>query len=169
MQNDAIIKELTQQLLNYDAKTGVFTWRQDRGNGRIKRGARAGSKRTDGYREIRINRRPLMEHRIAWFLCHGELPECQLDHINRIRDDNRLENLRIAPENATHNNQNRKVGRNNTSGCKGVMWDKRLNKWIVRLKSKGRSLYFGVYASFDDAVTARIAAEHRYHVFANPR
>lgn len=168
MLNDHIIVEWAQQLFAYDPETGVVVWKVDRGNrGRIKAGTRAGSKCTTGYREIRVNRRPVMEHRVAWFLYHGFLPPCQLDHINRVRDDNRICNLRLALENAHHNNQNRAVGKNSSSGVKGVMWYPCRNKWIVRIKVKGRSIYIGLFEKFDDAVAARKAAEIKYFTFAN--
>ena len=168
MQNDYIIIENAAQLFTYDPETGAVRWAVDRGRcKRIRAGAKAGHTRKDGYTEIRLGKRPFMAHRVAWFLHHGELPPCQLDHINRDRSDNRICNLRIASENAFHNNQNRRVGKNNTSGAIGVMWYPTKNKWIARIKVKGRSIYLGLFSNFDDAVLARKAAELKYFTFAN--
>lgn len=168
MQNDHIIVENAAQLLAYDPETGEVRWATDSGRcNRIKAGTKAGYVRQDGYIEIRVNRRPVMAHRVAWFLHYGELPECQLDHVNRVRNDNRICNLRAAPENAFHNNQNRAVGKNNTSGVIGVMWYPAKNRWIARIKVKGRSLYLGLFECFDDAVAARKNAELKHFTFAN--
>lgn len=167
MLNDCIIVEKAQQLLTYDADTGYLYWKHDMCNRRIKAGTRAGSRTTTGYMEIRFGRKPVMQHRVAWFLYHGFLPECQLDHINRDKADNRISNLRMAPENAHHNNQNRNIGKNNTSGAIGVMWNPVTYNWLVRIKVKGHSIYVGSFKCFDDAVAARKAAELRYFTFAN--
>ena len=50
----------------------------------------------------------------------------------------------------------------NTSGCRGVYWDKNSGKWRARLRLKGKTYNFGSYTNFDDAVKARKAAEQEY-------
>jgi hypothetical protein len=89
--------DLTQarlkQLLDYDPETGVFTWRVNRG-GAAKAGTRAGCPTPFYYRVIRIGGRSRREHSLAWLYVHGHWPADELDHINRVRDDNRIANLR---------------------------------------------------------------------------
>ena len=50
----------------------------------------------------------------------------------------------------------------NTSGCRGVYWDKNSGKWRARLRFKGKIYNFGTYANFDDAVKARKDGEQKY-------
>ncbi len=50
----------------------------------------------------------------------------------------------------------------NTSGCRGVYWHKKQQKWVARLKFKGKLMNFGSFFDFDDAVNARKNAEQKY-------
>ena len=52
---------------------------------------------------------------------------------------------------------------NNTSGCRGVYFDKKSEKWRARLKFKGKQMNFGSYSTFDEAVKARRQAEDEYY------
>lgn len=51
----------------------------------------------------------------------------------------------------------------NTSGCRGVYWDKYSGKWRARLRFKGKIYNFGSYANFEDAVKARKDGEQKYY------
>ena len=55
--------------------------------------------------------------------------------------------------------QDMKLTAANTSGTRGVYWHKRSQKWYVRLKFKGKLMYFGSYSNYEDAVKARHRAE----------
>jgi hypothetical protein len=80
-------------LLDYDPDTGVFTWRNPRTYWH-KVGDVAGSVNGRGYRILGICGRYYAEHRLAWFYVHGAWPTHTIDHINRVRTDNRIANLR---------------------------------------------------------------------------
>ena len=54
----------------------------------------------------------------------------------------------------------------NTSGVRGVYWDKRMKKWRARLRFKGKLMNFGAYDRFEDAVDARKRAEAQYFASA---
>lgn len=168
MLNDHIIVENAAQLFTYDAETGIVRWKNDVGNRKIKVGDRAGAVRSNGYRVIRMQIGSLMEHRVAWFLHHGALPPCQIDHINRDKTDNRITNLRLAPRNEKDNLQNRGVLSNSRSRVTGVRRHKSANKWEARITANGVYIHLGLFENFDDAVAARKAAELKYHTFANP-
>lgn len=84
-----------------------------------------------------------------------------VDHINGNRLDNRKENLRICEK--SDNPMNCKIYKNNTSGCKGVTWMKRLNKWQAAISVKGKSIYLGVYSNIEDAIKVRKEAENKYY------
>lgn len=75
--------------LSYDPETGSLRWRDGPKAGRV-----AGTVGVSGYRRVCINGKQLRAHRIAWFIYHGAMPNDQVDHVNRNRDDNRISNLR---------------------------------------------------------------------------
>ena len=85
------------------------------------------------------------------------------DHIHgkQSRNDNRKSNLRIVTK--SQNNINQPVRKDNTSGTKGVNWNKDLNKWRVRIQVNHKRILIGDYDNLDDAKDARRAAEEKYH------
>jgi len=167
MRNDVIIKELAPQLLDYDAETGTVYWKVDSKRGSVKAGDRAGCLNL-GYRKIKLAKRPIVEHRIVWFLHYGYLPDCQIDHIDRDRANNKISNLRLAPRNEKDNSQNTSVRSHNVSGVTGVNWFKLRNKWRARITVGQKEISLGLFIDFNDAVAARRAAELKYFTFANP-
>src|SRR5699024_11445694 len=73
-----------------------------------------------------------------WEMHHGKIPEgMEIDHINGIRDDNRIDNLRLVTSRT--NDTNRAKSKANTSGVVGVCWDKRKGLWLVRIYEIGRA------------------------------
>lgn len=85
-------EELTS-VLEYDLDTGKFTWKEQRGS--LKRGDIAGGMpKSNGYLYIGIGPKRYLAHRLAWFYCFKEWPTLDIDHINRNRSDNSLNNLR---------------------------------------------------------------------------
>lgn len=85
------------------------------------------------------------------------------DHIhgNNTRLDNRKSNLRVATK--SQNNINQKIRKDNSSGYKGINWDKQHNKWVVRIQTNNKRVFIGRYKSLDDAIAARQKAEDKYH------
>ncbi len=152
------------KLLRYDPETGVFTWLVDRGR-LAKAGTRAGWPTGDGYLRIKIEGRNLLAHRVAWFYVHGEWPAKGIDHINGHGADNRIANLRPADQ--SQNNANRKQQRNNTSGIKGVFWDKNTKKWCAKIRVGGSLKNLGRFTEKEAAAAAyRVAAERLFGEFA---
>ena len=82
-----------------------------------------------------------------------------VDHINHKKNDNRKINIRIVT--SSQNLMNTKMFANNTSGCKGVTWDKSRNKWMAHIKLNGKNKNLGRFANFEDAVRARKNAEEQ--------
>ena len=110
-----------------------------------------------GYIGVLIGGKRYLAHRIAWALTYKTWPEQQVDHINGIKTDNRIGNLRLATN--AQNGKNYGVNKSNTSGIKGVSWCKQTQKWRAMIKVDGRSVCKGRYADKQDALTARHAAE----------
>lgn len=117
----------------------------------------AGGTNNIGYVAISVQGKLHLAHRLAWLFVHGYLPEHQVDHINRIRDDNRIENLREVSRSCNLRNTGNFV--NNTSGVKGVYWNKGKNKWHAQIRINLKMKHLGYYDDFQDVVCARLTAE----------
>lgn len=101
-------------------------------------------------------------HRAIWLMMTGEPAPSEIDHINHDGLDNRWSNLRNGD---VVNRYNLSIARNNTSGATGVVWDKVNNKWAVRVKFKGKHLYYGRFESFSDAKEACKEARRELGLF----
>jgi hypothetical protein len=154
-----LTQEKLRSLLFYDAATGEFTW--------ISSGQKAGCLAKDGYAVIQIERKQYRAHQLAWLYVHGEFLVRQLDHINHIRNDNRIVNLRKVT--LSQNSQNQMLTRKNTSGYRGVCWDKDRNKWRADIGVNRKRKYLGHYETKEAAakVYAKAAAAlHTHNPFA---
>jgi hypothetical protein len=153
-------QSLLRELFHYDPETGIFTRLIARSK-KIKVGDVAGSiDVTTGYSLIRVAGRQYKAHHLAWIYVHGTPPHMWIDHINGIRHDNRISNLRLATP--QQSNANRGAFAHNRSGTKGVHWNRRLNKWVARIHVNGRDVHIGLFAEKADAIKARqgMAAKH---------
>lgn len=99
-------------------------------------------------------------HKLIYMYHHGYVPE-HLDHINSDSLDNRIENLR--PVTKSQNMSNRGVMSNNTSGCKGVSWNKLSNKWFVYVSVNKKRKNIGYFEDFELAELVAIEARNKYH------
>ena len=137
--------------VSYDPNSGKFFWIKPK-NGR-KVGAEAGSVNTTGYRIICVNRKRYLAHRLAWFLHYGEWPRSDLDHMNGVKDDNRIDNLRECSK--SQNQMNRKA--------KGYSYHKASKKWQARIGHGNKETYLGWFDSESDAKQAYEDAKMEYH------
>jgi len=145
----------TRALLDYDPLTGFFRWRVNVAN--VKSGTITGSKTKKGYLLIRVDKKARSAHRLAWFWMTGKWPEIQVDHRNLKKDDNRWDNLRLATN--ADNHLNRGKNRNNTSGFKGVSFDKKAAKYAAYLNVKDKKRQFlGYFETPQEAHVAYTAA-----------
>ena len=143
-------------MFKYDPETGWLTWDTKRPNKRVRRGTRAGVVGVDGYRTVGIRKVNYPEHRLIWFYMYGVWPTGQIDHINQVRDDNRIDNLRDVD--IKTNARNRGMMPTNTTGYNGVQFNKRSGKWIalIRTKTEG-TLYHATFDTKEAAFEAREA------------
>lgn len=151
-----------QTLLFYD--NGNFFWKKTKCN-RVHIGQRAGGQSKSGYRRIYVCGKRYYEHHLVWLYHYGKLPDCQIDHINQIKDDNRVENLRLCPNNHSDNHQNMPIQSNNTSGYTGVTYDKNRNKWQSQIKINGKNKFLGRFDNIEDAVKFRNEGKLKHHRF----
>ena len=156
-------KEL-KEILSYSRKSGVFIWKVPKAK-RIKINDVAGCKNKKGYITIRIDRKIYFAHRLAWLYVYGEMPTEHIDHINHIKDDNRILNLRAVT--CGENNKNVPMQKNNTSGAMGVNWHKMTKRWQAFIAIDGKQKHLGLFANFSDAVDARKNAEVLYGFHKN--
>ena len=108
-------------------------------------------------------------HRVAWMIHNGDIPDGMvIDHINGIRGDNRISNLRLATR--SQNAVNSGMRSSNTSGQKGVYMNKQVGKWVAEIKVDGRRKRIGTFSDIDEAAVAyQMAAEHHFGDFAVKR
>lgn len=151
-------QERVKEVLHYDPDTGIFTWIKTRG--RILKGSIAGTICPAGYLNIKLDRNLYRAHRLAFIYMTGSMPKL-VDHINRIKDDNRWCNLR--PATWSQNNINKPLYSTNTSGCKGVSWCKRNRRWVATCVSNGVVHYLGDFVEFSDAKDASIKFREKIH------
>ncbi len=162
MTKSIISQEQLKQLLNYCPETGIFTWLVQRQC--IKAGSVAGFYHSttlakhSGYRKVIVCGKQYFEHRLAFLYMTGSIPK-EVDHINRIRDDNRWANLR--PTNRSINMLNASTYNSNTSGCKGVSCRKD-GKFTANITVNKKRIYLGIYEQIWDAICARKSAENKY-------
>jgi len=107
-------------------------------------------------KKIDLLHRIILERIIGRPLAKGEYP----DHINRNKLDNRRENLRVATN--SQNTANASRSKSNTSGYKGVTWDKNRGKWIAQIKVDGKHKHLGRYETSKEAYTAYCNAAVEY-------
>jgi hypothetical protein len=150
---------LAHELLEY--KEGKLLWKISR-RGATK-GKRVGTQMTTGYRVVTIKWICYCEHRIVFLMHHGYLPTV-VDHINRDPSDNRIENLRAADWSS--NQHNRAISKKNTSGFKGVTWDKSRGLYMAAIRYKGgnkNGKTLGRFKTAEEAHEAYKAAALKYH------
>jgi hypothetical protein len=148
-----------KQYLRYEPTTGAFFWTVSP-NRSVKAGDRAGRLSARGYRDICLWGEMYAAHRLAWLFVHKRLPLQQIDHRNGERDDNRIENLRLADPHTQAQNQKRRS--NNSSGFKGVAWRKRSQRWQATIKLPTRLLCLGLFDTAEEAHAAYVAAAREH-------
>ncbi len=119
----------------------------------------------NGYLYIKAKQKRIPVHRVVWFIHHGEVV-FGLDHINRVKTDNRIENLRIA--NANQQMGNIRFQRGKSSKYRGVYYDKGRGCWCADIRFNGKRFRLGRFKNEDDAAIAYDnAAIDKFGEFAN--
>ena len=155
-----------KSILDYDPDTGIFTWKVNRCR-LAKAGSVAGCllinpKRPDvKYYQININGKIYRLHRLAYYYVTGIDPaENEVDHKNGNSLDNRFNNLRLATD--SQNSRNQKKSKDNTSGFKGVSWDKQHKKWRARIGVNNKTINLGYYTNKFYAALVYARAAKKY-------
>jgi len=148
-----------KRLFRLNPETGKLFWRISVGTS--KAGSRAGYLKPNGYRQIGFNGKYYQEHRIVFAMVYGRWPESEIDHRNLNKADNRPNNLREATRAKNNSNVGRKS--NNTSGVKGVYFNKRHGKWYARITCDRERIHLGFYDDLETAGYAYLSASLKYH------
>ena len=157
---------LTQEFLkeHLEYRDGHLWWIKPTAR-RVKVGQQFGNNHRDGYSRGMLKGKSYLEHRLIWLYHSGIWPKEHIDHINGIKDDNRIENLR---ECTAQQNQFNKKSWGKTSSHKGVSWHKQRKKWVAQYWYKSKIYYLGRYETEEEAAEAyRKATEHLHKEYAN--
>lgn len=131
----------------FDYKDGALICKVSRGS--LSAGGVAGSLRSDGYIRVCINGKRIYAHRIVYEMHFGSIPDgVEIDHINGIRNDNRIDNLRAVSK--SENQLNKAKYGNNSSGFTGVSLHTQSGKWVAQFMGN----YLGIFETFENASAA---------------
>lgn len=151
--------EKLKEYLSYDPNTGWFTWIR-KPSQRVHVGDIAGTITTNGYVIIRFGGYEIQAHTLAWYFAHGQI--IMLDHENRIRHENWIDNLR--PANYSQNGGNRTP--TGELGVKGV--SRKGNKFTAQITCDYVNYYLGVFDTIEEASKAyQQKAKEVFGAYAN--
>jgi hypothetical protein len=162
-------EEMTKKYLDY-----AFIYNPENGelrnkvkrHGKANIGDIAGCIHSDGYIKVHIQGIKYPVHRLIWIMMTGEHVPDEIDHINRIRNDNRWCNLRLATR--FQNSGNTTISKNNTSGYKGVHWNSHRSRWRATIEINGKSIHIGSFVTKEDAFEAyKLAAVYHFGEYAH--
>lgn len=164
MQTKSLSQERLKEVLSYAPRSGIFTWRV--AHPRAPVGAAAGAVDAYGYTVIRIDGVLYKAHRLAWLYTHGCWPRMHLDHINQVKSDNRLCNLREASQSQNMHNIGPRAA--SKSGVSGVIWRPDRRKWYAQIRIGYKMYRLGTFTDKAQAIAARREAEAKLAAqFAN--
>lgn len=165
-----------KELYDYNPDTGIFT-RKQRPRSSFKNNYgyighlsviernKLGTISQGGYLLIEIGKKKYRAHRLAWLYVHGRFPVDQIDHINHLRADNRIINLREATN--QENSKNISLRKDNVSGITGVYFRKEMKKWGAFINHNTKRIHLGFFKDFFEAVSVRKSAENKYGFHQN--
>jgi hypothetical protein len=147
-----ITQELIKELFHYeDGKLFNKTKRSRK----IRIGDEAGSLQADGYRRIRINGKRYMTHRMIYMFHSGEITDnLHIDHVDKDKSNNNIENLRLVTKQENGFN----------TDAKGYTLHKPSNKFMAQIKLNGKQINLGYFDTAEEARAAYLEAKERLHI-----
>lgn len=149
--------EFLKKWLVYDAENSIFLWAKNGQGKGVKKGMPAGGFCGGGYWRVSVQRQQHYAHRLAWAFYYGIWPESILDHIDGVKHNNAISNLRISD--LSENLINQKLSSRNTTGVKGVCIEKN-GTFSVYFKARGKNQVSKGWKTIDEAA-------HKYNKWAN--
>jgi len=149
---DCPTPERLRELFEY--KDGELVCRVNRRGG-ARKGSVAGSRSKNGYFYLHVDSVTYTRHRLIWAMHHGwpEDRTLDIDHINRKKGDDRIENLRLLT----------RQGNQENTDAKGYRYDRRANKYYAQITTNGKQIYLGCFDTKEEAKAAYDAAKLKYH------
>jgi hypothetical protein len=149
-----------KELMNYDESTGIFTWSKARRG--VITNKPLGTDNGFGYLRITVCGRSYYAHRLAWLYVHGEMPKQEIDHINGIKNDNRVCNLRDV---SGFDNKQNKINPTSKSKTKilGVSWHEKAKKWQAHICIYKQRKYLGIFETQELAKQAYLKERERFN------
>lgn len=166
-----ISPEKLKELLIYDGGTGQLFWKEEARAGFKNSmivhhaGDIAGGSRKDGRRVVRVGGILFMSYRVAWALYYGDWPKGEIDHINGITSDDRIENLRDVTRSVNQQNIKKAMANKKSSKLLGVYKDnrKKKKKWRSSIMTNGVEKYLGLFSTEAEAHAAYIKEKRKMH------
>lgn len=122
-------------------------------------GKEAGWLGKNGYRYLCYKGKKYLTHRVIWFIHNKEWPKNNIDHINRVPTDNRIENLRDVTQVVNCHNAIKPLKSNKTSKVRGVHKHSKQDCWIAQITIKGQVKHLGSFKDINQAEAAYLAAK----------
>ena len=150
-----ISPDRVRDVFDYLPETGEIVWKNRselslKWNNKMV-GKIAGTKTKSGV-VVSFEGNKYFAHRIVWCLVTGQWPCSMIDHKDTNNLNNRFANLRLADY--VENGSNSRLSKTNTSGYKGVSWNKAYKKWIAKIHHNKKTYALG---KFETALEAHIA------------
>lgn len=163
MKNEEDISVL-REYLSYCPDSGIIHWLKSP-TAVVKPGSIAGRVDSKGYISLHFRRKKFKAHRVAFAIQYGRWPEV-IDHINGIKTDNRLDNLRECTHEQNMQNSRVYLRRNKSSRFSGVSrCNNKSNPWTSQIRVDGKKIHLGSFSSELDAHKAYLAAKAELHTF----
>lgn len=148
-----------QTLLCYNSETGELRWSSQ--TAKNIRGKVAGSISDRGYLYVKVSGKSCRAHRLAFAIHHGCFPKGDIDHINGIKTDNRICNLRDVSKSVNKQNQ-LKPRADNRLGIMGVACER--DKYRAKISINGKRVDLGTYATPEQAHQIYLSAKRKWHI-----
>jgi hypothetical protein len=136
-----------KEYFEYNPTTGNLIWKKNWYQSKV--GKIVNKIGKNGYIFLDFKTHRMYAHRVVFALFYDNWPDSHVDHINGIKHDNRISNLRLASP--SQNLHNMKSHPRNTSGVKGVYWNKQKKKWQAQIRANGKVRNLGRFNDIKDA------------------
>lgn len=152
------------EVFDFNPDTGLFIHKANRtGLKKSCVGKVAGYKTSEGYLMIKVDGQAYTAHRLVWFATYMKWPEFEIDHINGIKDDNRICNLRDVPRNINSQNLRSSMKKISVEAPLGVSWHAKAKKWRGMIWDGKRNIYLGLFEKAEDAHQEYLRAKRVMH------
>lgn len=157
---DPMTAERLREILLYDPGSGIFTWKKSY---RANTAGRVAGTPSSGYVVISILKKRFHAHRLAWLYVYGSWPDGEIDHINGIRDDNRIANLRDVPGYINNQNQRKAPSHNKSTKLLGTSFCKQTGRYSAQIHINRKKIHLGRFDTPELAHAAYVLAKRTIH------